>query len=346
MAAVFAGPTNAYVKDHEATGKMVIDFARNVKDFSVNKYMQVVPVKKMTGLYLNMTVEEAGRVVYTDGSDSVWGDGQPSPEGQNGLESFEYLQYLCKRYTKVVLLGDLTTDQASWNIAAQHASIKSRQMMTLRTQLAVTEMTNTSNYDSTHRLTVSSISGNSGTWAASTTARQDIKRSLVTGAELIMDDTLAAVSPNDMVLVINSSLAGQLSESQEIVDHIKGSPDALAQVRGELPNDNVIYGLPAKLYGFPVVVENTRKVTTKKGATTARSQILPTATPFLCSRPGGLVGVADSPNFSTGVIFAYEEMTVETLRDNNNRRSMIRVTENLVPMVIAKASGIIYAGAV
>ena len=106
-----------------------------------------------------------------------------------------------------------------------------------------------------------------------------------------------------------------------------------------MPNQNAIYGLPAKLYGFPLVVEKTRKVTTKKGATTTRSQVLAKATPFMVARPGGLVGVADAPNFSTLVNFALEEMTVETLRDQNNRRTMGRVVENLVYKLVAKASG-------
>ena len=106
--------------------------------------------------------------------------------------------------------------------------------------------------------------------------------------------------------------------------------EARWQVRGELPNRNKFYGLPEQLYGIKLVVEATRKVTSKKGASSVtRSQVMPKTTPFLCSRPGGLVGVADAPNFSTLVLFAQEEMTTETLRDNNNRRTTGRVVENV-----------------
>ena len=121
--------------------------------------------------------------------------------------------------------------------------------------------------------------------------------------------------------------------------------EALAQVRGELTGTNTMYGLPDKLYGFPIVVEKTRKVTTKKGATTSRSQVLAKATPFMCARPGGMVGVADAPNFSTGVVFAYEEMTVETLREASNRRTLGRVVENVVAKVVAPASGVLFQSA-
>jgi hypothetical protein len=217
--------------------------------------------------------------------------------------------------------------------------------MTARTQLAVTALTTAANYDSSHRLDVTAISGNTGRWDQSTTARQDIKRSLNTAAEVILDDTLAAVELDDLVLVISSALASALSLTQEIVDYIKASPEALAQVKGELPGSNTIYGLPDKLYGFPLVVEKTRKVTTIKGATTSRSQILAIGTPFMVARPGGLVGVADAPNFSTCVCFAQEEMTVETLRDPNNRRTMGRVVENVVYKVVAPASGVLFSNA-
>jgi hypothetical protein len=321
---------------------MVIDFARNINKFAVNKYTQVVPVKKVAGYYLEMTIEEAGRILATDLSDKVWHDGQEAPEGAEGSEKFEYKAYETLRFAFPFVLGDLTIDQASWNILAQHSSIKARQAMTARTQQAITVLTTSGNYASDHQSVVASISGNSGTWAASTTARQDIKRSLHHAAEKILDDTLAAIELDDLMVVLSSGMAAKLSQCQEIVDYVKGSPDALAQIRGELPGENAIYGLPDKLYGFPIVVEKTRKVTSRKGATRAASSILGDTTSFMVSRPGGLVGVADSPNFSTCVNFALEEMTVETLRDAPSRRTLGRVVDNYVYKMVAPVSGFLF----
>lgn len=339
MPAVYPSQSNVFVRDHDATNKMTIDFARNVRDFAVNQYAQIVPVKKTAGYYLKMTIEEAGRIQHTDLRNFLWPDGQPAPEGAEGTESFEYKGYETMRYAYPFQLGDLTIDQASWNILAQHSSIKSRQAMTARTQLVVTQAVNTSNYDASHVIDVTTLSGNSGKWSESTTGRQDIKRSLFTMAERILDDTLAAIDPQDLRVVISSGLAADIAQSQELVDYIKASPEAYAQIRGELPNRNKFYGIPQQIYGFEIVVEATRKVTTKKGATTARSSVLPKATPFMCSRPGGLVGVADAPNFSTLVLFAQEEMTVETLRDAPNRRTTGRVVENLACYAVAPVSG-------
>jgi hypothetical protein len=329
MAAAYPSQGNVVVKSMEASGKLLVDFARDPKKFDVLKYAQIVPVKKTSGLYLKMTVEEAGRILYNDGRNFVWYDGQPAPEGNDGTESFEYESFYTKRYAYPTILGDLTVDMADWNILAQMMSIKARQAMTMRTQLAITALTTSSNYDASHYIDVTAISGSSGSWIDSTTARQDIKRSIITGMEKILDDTLAAIDLDDLLLVINSTLAGGLIQCQEIVDYIKGSPDALAQIRGELPGKNAIYGLPDKLYGVPLVVEKTRKVTSKKGATRAVSSVLPTATPFLCSRPGGLKGTENGPNFSTCVIFCEEEMTVEQIRQPEHRRVLGRVVENL-----------------
>ncbi len=345
MAAVYPGPQNTFVKAHEHSNKMVIDFARNIKKFAVNRYTQVVPVEKVAGYFLEMTIEEAGRIVHSDLRNFVWYDGMPAPEGVDGRESFEFKPFTTKRYAYPFQLGDLTIDQSSWNILDQHSSIHSRQAMTARTQLAITKLTATANYATNHVKDVTTIAGNTGNWAQSTTARQDIKRSLTTAAEQILDDTLAAIELDDLVLVINSKMAAELTQSQEIVDYIKQSPDALAQIKGELPGTNTMYGLPDKLYGFPLVVEAARKVTSKKGAATVKSQILPTATPFMCARPGSIIGVADAPNFSTCVCFAQEELTVETLRDANNRRTQGRVVDNIVYELVAPVSGVLFQAA-
>ena len=86
-------------------------------------------------------------------------------------------------------------------------------------------------------------------------------------------------------------------------------------------------------------------VTTKKGVTTQRQAVLPTATPFLAARPGGLEGVANAPTFSTGVIFEYEAMTAETLKDAPNRRQIVRVVDDVGAYVVAPVSGILYQNA-
>lgn len=348
MPATYPGANTSYVPDHEATGKMVVDFSRNESKFPLNRYVQIVPVKKTIGLYLNMTVEEAGRILNADGSDLIWPDGNDAPSGTDGTESHEFKEYRCERYAPSFRLGNMTVQQASWDIKARHAAIKAQQMMTLRTQLVQTPLLDTANYPTGHYSDVASISGNSGTWAQSTTARQDIKRSLNTAAEKILDATLAAVELDDLILVIPSAAASAISLSQEIVDHVKGSPEAWAQVRGELPNRNKFYGLPEKLYGFQVVVEDTRKVTSKKGATRAVSQVMTSTKAALISRPGGLVGVAEAPSFSSVTLFVWDqsEMLVETKEDQDNKRVLGRVVDVIKAVMTAPSASFLFTSTI
>lgn len=344
MAATFPAPGTVFIRDHNSSGKMVIDYARNVKDFPVNGYCQIVPVQKVGGYYLEMTVEEAGRILNANLDNFIWYDGEPAPEGAEGTESFEWKPFSCVRRAFPFKMGNLTVENATWDIIAQHSSIKARQAMTARTQLAVTQLTTAGNYAASHQLDVTAISGNTGTWALSTTARQDIKRSLITAAEVIADDTLDVVRPEDLRLVISGDLAGKIALCQEIVDYIKASPAALAMVKGELQGGrNTRYGLPNDLYGFELFVESTRKVTSRKGATRAVSSVFPTGNACLCSRVGKLEGVAGAPSFSTCVIFAYEEMTIETKNDSDNRRVIGRCVENLTAKLVAPASGVLFS---
>lgn len=346
---VYTAPAvnNVFVPDFESSGKLTVDFSRNIRDFAVNQYCQIQPVTKVAGYYRKVTIEEAGRILNTNLANFKWADGASAPEYWGDVDDHTFLAYQCQRYLFGVPLGDLTIDQAAWDIRQEYATKKAQQGMTARTQLAVTGLTTTGNYDATHTADVASgITGNTGKWSASTTARQDIKRSLNYAANIILQDTLAGVDVNDLMVVISPTCARLMSESQEIVDHIKGSPEALAQIRGELPGRNAIFGLPDKLYGFPIIVEKTVKVTSRKGATRVASYVMPDATPFMCARPGSLMGVFGAPSFSTGVFFMFEEMTTETMNDPINRRTMLRVVENYDFKVVASVSGFLFTAAV
>lgn len=336
MPAVYPSSHNVFVPSHEATGKMVVDYARNINDFAVNRYAQVVPARQVSGYYLEMTIEEAARILDADLKNFVWPDGQTAPEAVEGTEAHEFKPFSCTRYTYGFMLGDQTVEEASWDIVAQHSSLKARQAMTARTQLAINALSGAT-LPTGHTIDVSGIEA--GKWSGSDSTKLTIKKSLEQAAEVILDDTLAAVDPaRDLKLVINSNLAKAISTSQELVDYIKGSPVALAQLRGELPGRNVMYGLPDRLYGFELEVEATRKVTSKKGGTRAVSQILGNTEAYMVSRPGSLVGVAGAPTFASLVIFAREEMTVETRRDEDNRRTKGRVVENIVAKAVALAA--------
>jgi hypothetical protein len=349
MAAAYPGPYDVHVASHQG---LVVDFARNVNKFPVTRYTQVVPVKKLNDYFLRMTIEEAGRILNTDLNDKKWPDGQPRPERNEGTESREYFPYRCERYQYGATLGDMTVENSDLDEISLHQSIYARQAMTGRTQMAVTALTTSGNYAASHVVSVNNFNAgnlgtNAGNWGDSTTATQNIKRSIIHACEVIKDDTLAAIDLNDLVLVINSELAGIISLSQEIVDYIKQSPEAAYFIKGEGKafNPNSIYGLPDKLYGLPLVVEDSRKVTSAKGATTAKTKVLPTATPFIAARPGGLEAPV-GPNFSTCCFFAQTEMGFEQVNDSINKRQLLNFIEVLDCQIVAPASGVLFTDVV
>jgi hypothetical protein len=338
---VFPGSPNVYVPSHEASGKLVVDFSRNPKKFAINQYTQIFPVDKVLGLYQTMTVEERGRLPSTNLAEFEWADGNDAPTGLDGTESFVWNQYLAKRRAFAFRLGDMTVDQASWEIIAQHAAIKAQQAMTARTQLVYNALTTSGNYATGQVVAAASIPGASGNWAQSTTARSDIRRSLTYAFETMLDSTLGALEPQDCHLVIGSGAAKAIAQTQEIIDYVKGSPDAMPHLRQEPSSNYAMYGLPDTLYGFKVVVDKTRKTTSQKGATAARSSVFASGNAFLIARPGELVNEAGGPSFSFLGQFVYNEydMAVETKYDDHNKRTVGRVIDAVDVRGVAPQAG-------
>lgn len=336
---VLPGGSNTYIKDFRSSGKLQVAFSRNPNKFGLANYGQIVPVERDAGFYLRINTEQAGRLVDGDLSEHVWPDGSDRPMNNDGTEQFNFKDYRTTRYAYTFKLGQKATEQADWDILKTEAAIHAQQAMTARTRAAVAVLTNDSNWDATHIKDVSTISGNTGAWDVSTTARQDIKRSLHFADELIAMDTLGAVEHEQMHLVMNPNTAKAISRSQEIVDHIKGSPDAYAQVKGGA-GKFAKYGLPDTLYGYPIAIEDAVMVTSVRGAATAaRQRVMPNGVAFLMSRVGELVGENDGPNFSTLSIFVYEDMSVETKVDSDHRRTNGSVVDDFSVVLTAPVSG-------
>lgn len=344
---VHPAPTSVIVPNFEASNRLIVDFARNVNQFPVLQYTQIQPVKKILGLWLEMTVEEAGRILNTDLSDFNWPDGQDAPLGLEETESFQFKTFQCQRKLFKAAIGDLTRDNAEWDIINNHASIKARQAMTARTQMAVNKIFDTSLYPSSHVIDVNSTFG--AKWNAATTANLVIRKSLNAAVQRIIDDTLGAVSSKDLVLVMSDNVAKAISESGEFADYLKGSPDALGALRYQFKDEDVApknFGLPRRLYGLEVIVDDTRKVTTKKGQTKSISPVLPSNMAAVVARPGALEVPYSPVAFSTCTFYTFQEMQVETIHDTINKRTVVRVIENYDCVLTAPAAGVVLTNVV
>lgn len=343
MPAVMPSAYNVAVPNLDATNRLIVDFGRNPSEFPVLRYSQIVPVKKSTGLYLKMTVEEAGRILNSDLADFVWPDGADAPIGLDNTESFEFVPYRCERYAPHAAVGDLTRDNADWDIVNQNASIKARQAMTARTQMAANRIFTESNYDANNVIDVNATFG--AKWNAATTSNMVIRKSINAAVQRIVSATLGAVKAKDLVLVLGDTVARAISESQEFADYLKGSPDALGALRYQFrdePSAANDYGLPKKLYGVEVVVEDTRKVTTKKkSASPTIEPVLPATMAAIVSRVGALEAPYSPVSFSTCAFFMLQELQVETIYDQINKRTLVRVVDNWACDLVAPAAGVL-----
>lgn len=338
MAIAYPGGNNTFVKDLDASGRLITEFSRNPDEFALNSYIQLSNVQKAAGYYLKITPEEAARVLNANLAEFVWPDGAPRPSRNNGTETFTFAGYETQRYDYDFTIGRKASEQADWNIIESHSRIKAQQAMTARTLSVHGLLEAAGSWAAGHTIDVTTIPGNTGNWDQSTSARQDIKRSLAYAVEKVMLATLSVVRRKDLQLVLSPDAAHAMSESQEIVEHIKSSPDAYSQVVGDAGKWGE-YQLPDRLYGIDIVVEDAVRVSSQRGATLASSFIQDNDYAYLLARPGSLVAESGGPSFSTVHLFLFEDMTVWTNDNENDRRTEGHVVDDFDVVGTAPASG-------
>src|ERR1051326_3751663 len=98
MAAAFPSGFNTFVPSFDATGKLVVAYSRNPKDFAINKWVTMIPVKRSVGYYLKLTAENAARILSSNVSDFLWTDGNDAPHGEYNTESFNFQLFNTIRY--------------------------------------------------------------------------------------------------------------------------------------------------------------------------------------------------------------------------------------------------------
>jgi hypothetical protein len=328
------GGLNTFVPTFsEATGLIQTEFTRNVKSFALNRYTKLVPVSTVSGYYLKINSDEAVRVV--DENDFRWAYGEDRPTGVNN--DFEFAQFATKRFEKGFYIPYETAKVAAWDIVAQHARSRATQLMTLRTQRALTELTTAGNWTLNTNYFATGTTFGSG--PAYTTG--NIQKLFQTAIEKIMINTGGAVQPSDIVCVMGPQTAHKMSRTDELKDLIKYTQGVqLMQGQGNYSR----YGLSPQLFGIgDIVIEDAVKVTNQKGATRTASYLLDTDKVLFVSRPQGLVGVEGGANFATITNFVYEDMTVETFDDPRNRRTVGSIVDNSVPELTAPLAGIYVA---
>ena len=345
---VFPGQFNTFIPSTEATQNMVVDFSRNVDKFPLAKYVQYVPVGVNKGFYTRMTIEQAGRLLTDDGADALWADGTDAPRQTGKTESFSFEPYVCKRYADGFEVGEIAAEQASWDLLAQQARITAQRVMTRRTNIVLSQAADSTNYAASQYVDVSNAGSPSGGAALDASGATDlhIKKTLDYCALNIVKNTLSAVSPGDIQFVMNPETARLLSDTQEIRDFVKQNVGSFAMIEGnKMAVPGINYGLPATLYGYNIVVEDTVKVSGKKGATATPSYALANGSILALSRVGGLEGVEGARSFSTWQLFLKDEMIVEQKHDNDHKRHVGRIIDHFDVRQVAPISGMLIENA-
>lgn len=325
------GGLNTFVPTFSAaTGQIQVEFTRSVNRFALTRYAQIVPVQQMSGYYLRIDEEETARVVNTQ--DLQWPLGEDRPTGINS--DIEWNTFTCQRFQTSFNIPQETARQAQWDVVASHARIAAAKMMTHRCVRAASTLTTSTNY--TNSYTSYAAGNQSGYYDKATTLMNtdlldtgdQVQKLFRSAAEKIVQATNAVVAPSDICAVINPTTARLIASNDGVRDYVKNYPAALNFLQGD--QQFATYGLPSQMFGVNVVVDDTVRVTNRKGSAKSVGFFYGTeAAPSIAfvSRPGGLVG-NEGPSFSTLSVFAYEDMTVETLEDPWNRRVRGSVTDN------------------
>jgi len=338
------------VPNHEASGGLLVGFSRNPKDFALNNYIEMFPSDKELGLYASYTSRNAARILSPTDADHVWADGDPCPPGLNNLESFNFNSYRTVRRVYPFTMGELTVEQMSFDLLLTNTNDMAQQAMTARTMLVQAALKGAAWGNNTSAINGGILtSGNNwtnGSVGYSSNAGPNIKQSLQYGIRSIHLATLGTVREDKLALVINPTTAQAMARSTEIQDYLKQSPFALAQVRGDVENQNGVWGLPTHLYGVKLVVEDAVRVSSRKGATTdSLGYVMADGDAYLLATPESLVGLAGSRSYTPVQLFFYkDEMTVETLYDVNNKRYLARVISNYAVVIATTYAGFYFTG--
>ncbi len=322
--------TNTFVPSMEASGNLWTGYSRNQEDFAVNRWTQIIRATKPQGLYAVWASKQAARV---DPQKFEWADGAAAPNGNFNTETWVDESFRTRRYAIPFTLGQKAVDYADWPLLAAYGAIRAQQAMTLRSMMAVSCLESVDWNSVGHLYNITGTGPGSGQANASTdwgTGSVDtpvIKKALNKGAIKINVDTMAVVQPNKLKLLINPRTAAAMANTAEIHGYIKQSEFAQAEILGDVANVNSAWGLPSRLYGLEIQIEDAVLNTLPKGNDNLQ-YILPDNEAFLVSRVGALEGVMNGPSYSTIVGFFLEEMTVESRVDSNERRTEGRVIDD------------------
>lgn len=338
----FVSPTNAILP--EATG-ILVGFVRDPKRFKLNEYCQLVNSPGTTGIYHELDRDRPIRVV-TD-AEFAWEDGDDSPTGNTNKGNFQVQEFRCYRRAIPFVVGEEAAEafqkQGAFDPIAFESQSCASQAMVQRTKRVMADLDAVGSWTG---YTASATSLGGGKWDAGTSANPYLKKGILEACRKINFATNGVVQMQDLVLILNPIDAIKISASQEMHDYIKSSPDAEKMITGELrPNQNQLWGLPSRIHGLKVVVEDAVYVSTRNnadGTAGTRAYLKAEDSAIIVSRAGGVDAPYGAKSFSTEQLFYHKyEMAVEMRSgsDNWHKRHEGRVLDYYATKLVALPTG-------
>jgi hypothetical protein len=349
----YFGPYDGFLPDW--TGYLVA-YCIEPSKFAINKYVRMVPTKKMTGLYALM-----GRDAFVDDHDvdDVWRAGSNAPDAtfnQIGftLETFQ----THKRATPWVLPYE-TIDQTEF---ADPKTINIRkatnQRMVRRTNRLVGVMENTANYNTNHFNTMNTVNGGFGGVKTASDDPNDphfeaLWKTLIQAFRQINLDTNGDVEEKDLHCVVGPDWAIAASSAPEIVNYVRETPYAHEVIAKGLDPQQARWGMPATYRGFDFVVEPTVHVTGRPNAanlsaaaplhpaesSSSRNFIKVSSIMNIICKQGALKSKMGGQAWESIQLFHYKELIrTQGFDEPKHDRVYGRVTENTAEVMASSIS--------
>lgn len=337
---MYASSLNVYPNTFDVQSKLIVEYARNQKDWLINDLMTITSKDKPSGKYLRVVPEVQGQLPTGYNKSRKWADGHARPVQVEGGNKHEWIDYFTERYIESYPLGWGAEENAVWDIVQSQSNTLANRMMTQRADDFYTVLQDTGNYIAANTDTATNFGG--GKWDVATSANRYIQKTLSKVTELIMKSTMGVVKPEDLVLVMGPTVARKAAASGEIADYVANSTDAARYLQADLfKNQLANFGMPPYLYGIRVVVDANVVERAPIGATSSKSFLAGDTAAWIFARKGGLTSASGGENFSFIHCFTWQghEMEVDITDDPFNKRKVLSVIDWRQLKAVGKEAG-------
>jgi len=341
MSTSYPGGNDTHIPDLDLSGNLMIGFSRNVKKYPVTRYMTPTPVKLKRGPYLYFNPLDNARLPNLPQANK-WASGTIRPASFGTSRGFEQKTFTCQRYSFSTLLDMEGIEQANWPVLERNSEELAHDAMVARSIRGCTKLTTQSLYPAANVVTAASLTGAGNFLDLGTSAAPYLFKALSSADLIIQNGTGGRVQPGELSVLMNHNTAVRLARSREIREYVMQQEQAYKQITMDKDSFNGSYYLPDVLFRHNVVVESLQYNANNRGASgEAFGPVFPDNTLLVFCKPGDLDGNEGEADYSTGHIFIYEDLKVETFPDQRNRVTEIVITDTTAEEVTAAPTGVI-----